>query len=236
MCDDVLCALQAASTRRRTHVTSRGVAPCGDLFTYRLSRRVAGRVRALTGCKRAGSLVWGAVINIRQGRVLEATPAPGSACDWGGRLECTVHDDVRAVATVTFACIAAYFVLYAFYLLRAWRQLSRELYQKYRLMNMILRLQVRPPQHRVVRYACRPTYACCTCVLVCRSRASDRYQHAVVSHLSITKQGTAAAAERWAGGSNGVVCAVCGMCWVRHTRTGTACGSASRNCPDILKM
>ena len=99
----------------------------------------------LTVHSSAAALVWIVVIAVNDGHTVRVRLPEGRSCTWGERGRCSVSPDVLAATSIVFVATALYFFLYAFYLLRSWRQLSKELYQKYRLMNMVVRLQVRCP-------------------------------------------------------------------------------------------
>eukprot|EP00892_Ulva_mutabilis_P004928 jgi/Ulvmu1/2807/UM142_0005.1 len=89
------------------------------------------------------TVVWVTAMGIDDGRTFQVRLPDGEACTWGVHARCAVSPALRAAIIVVLPGTVACFVLYAFYLLRAWRQLSGELYQKYRVMNMVVRLQFR---------------------------------------------------------------------------------------------
>ena len=100
--------------------------------------------RGDTRCSAAAALVvWVAAMGAQDGHTIRMTVVRGSGCTWGAQLQCEISSKLYGATIGVFCATALYFLLYAFFLVRAWRQLGRELYQKYRILNMVLRLQVR---------------------------------------------------------------------------------------------
>lgn len=83
-------------------------------------------------------------MGMEDGHTIHVRVDEGDSCTWGAKLECKISPTLYAATIVTFAGSAMYFALYFFFLMRSWRQLSSQLYQKYRILNLAVRLQVRP--------------------------------------------------------------------------------------------
>ena len=96
-------------------------------------------------CWRAGLVLWITAMYAQDGHAVEVRVVGGGECDWGARAECSTSDAMAVATSLSVAAIAAYYGLYAFYLARAWRQLSDKLYQRFRMSNIVMRLQARPP-------------------------------------------------------------------------------------------
>ena len=82
-------------------------------------------------------------MGLEDGHTVSTTVAGGGSCTWGAELQCEISPMLYAATILSFVGLALYFVAYAYYLITAWRQLSGQLYQKYRILNMAVRLQVR---------------------------------------------------------------------------------------------
>eukprot|EP00892_Ulva_mutabilis_P005825 jgi/Ulvmu1/3614/UM017_0026.1 len=87
--------------------------------------------------------VWIAAMGIQDGHTIETTVGGGGSCTWGAELECRISQKLYGATIGVLCATAIYFALYAIFLMRAWRQLGRQLYQKFRVLNMIMRLQFR---------------------------------------------------------------------------------------------
>lgn len=107
--------------------------------------------------------LWVTAMGVEDGHTITTKVNDGGSCTWGAALDCRVSAPLFTATVIDVAVFATYFVLYTYYLWRAWRQLSRELYQKYRMMNTILRLQVPSPPLPP------PNLHCC-CPASCRPR------------------------------------------------------------------
>lgn len=107
---------------------------CSVGIQWKVSKRVHGR---------AVTVVWATVMAMEDGRFIRITVLEGEACQWGSRLKCSVSPTVWGVAMGTYACVAAYFILYFWLLWRGSVQLRAVTYQKYRMANLVHRLQVR---------------------------------------------------------------------------------------------
>lgn len=91
----------------------------------------------------AGLAAWVAAMHAQDGHAVEVAVAGGGACTWGAAASCSVSTAVQVSTALCLLAIIAHFGLYACYLLRAHRQLSDKLYQKFRMANVDLRIQVR---------------------------------------------------------------------------------------------
>eukprot|EP00892_Ulva_mutabilis_P005824 jgi/Ulvmu1/3613/UM017_0025.1 len=89
------------------------------------------------------SVLWISAMGMEDGHTINTRVVKGGACSWGAELECEISPFLFAGTIVTFVAIAAYLAMFAYYLMRAWRQLSGQLYQRYRMVNMAVRLQFR---------------------------------------------------------------------------------------------
>ena len=90
-------------------------------------------------------VLWISGMGMEDGHTIITRVVHGDSCAWGAKLECEISPFLYAGTIVTFVAVSIYFGLFAFFLMRSWRQLSGQLYQKYRMVNMSMRLQVRPP-------------------------------------------------------------------------------------------
>lgn len=73
---------------------------------------------------------------------VRAPLAPGEPCSWGAQLQCTLSPALGIAMMLLYACVGVYFILYGLHLWRAWVQLKAAQYQKYRMANLALRVQV----------------------------------------------------------------------------------------------
>lgn len=94
----------------------------------------------------AGLVGWTMAMYAEDGHSVEVQPV-GDTCAWGAEVTCSTSGAFDVAGSLSVCVIIAYFALYGFYLWRAWRQLASKLYQKYRMMNIVLRIQVRPLCH-----------------------------------------------------------------------------------------
>lgn len=92
---------------------------------------------------RAGLVSWTIGMYAEDGHSVEVMLL-GDTCGWGAEVSCSTSTAFDVSGSLSVCAIIAYFALYGFYLWRAWRQLAGKLYQKYRMMNIVMRLQVRP--------------------------------------------------------------------------------------------
>eukprot|EP00892_Ulva_mutabilis_P004927 jgi/Ulvmu1/2806/UM142_0004.1 len=91
----------------------------------------------------AALVVAVAVLSMDPSHALRAPVPAGAACVWGATLECTVSPAFGITTMLTYAFVGLYFAAYAGYLFRAWLQLKGAQYQKYRMANLVLRVQFR---------------------------------------------------------------------------------------------
>lgn len=89
------------------------------------------------------TVVWATVLAMDDGEFLSITVEDGGSCGWGARLQCSMSRLEYGVSMGTYACVAAYFILYFWLLRRGRLQLQAVAYQKYRMANLLHRLQVR---------------------------------------------------------------------------------------------
>eukprot|EP00892_Ulva_mutabilis_P005823 jgi/Ulvmu1/3612/UM017_0024.1 len=88
-------------------------------------------------------VVWIAIMGAEDGHTVHTQVVKGGNCTWGAELKCEISDTLYAGTILFFVGTGLYFVTYAYFLVRSWRQLSGQLYQKYRILNMAVRLQFR---------------------------------------------------------------------------------------------
>ena len=129
--------------------------------------------------------------------------AINSGCDWGDRLRCENGRLNRALGHVYGVIGIVYVALYAFYLLKAWRQLHGRLYQNYRQQNIALQGQVRLPRlcTRCCFSLCLPslTRRCCVPASV-HVRGTRRWQLSTVPAAWLLQLLPAAACTLRGGG------------------------------------
>jgi hypothetical protein len=64
-------------------------------------------------------------------------------CKWGDPLECSAHTPLLVGSVLWLLLSTSYCVWFVWYLVKTNRQLKRRLYQRYRISNLLLQLQVR---------------------------------------------------------------------------------------------
>lgn len=88
-------------------------------------------------------LVWPAVRESQTGNLFNVTFPEGSTCKWGGRMQCSSSIHVQLPMGFLLGVVVVYGAMYYVYLARASLQLSRRLYQRFRVLHLVLQLQVR---------------------------------------------------------------------------------------------
>eukprot|EP00892_Ulva_mutabilis_P005827 jgi/Ulvmu1/3616/UM017_0028.1 len=91
----------------------------------------------------SGLVVWMLTMYTQDGHAVEVSVADGGVCGWGAAVVCSASPSLQAAMALTLVAVLSYFGLYGFYLVRAWRQLSDKLYQKFRMNNVVMRIQTR---------------------------------------------------------------------------------------------
>jgi hypothetical protein len=89
----------------------------------------------------------------------------GGTCTWGESLECSAPGSVIAGSVLSIAAVVVYGALWTRYMWMAWHELNQQLYQRFRVWNMIWQIQVRPAR--------APTTDCRTFPGVCIYRGSN---------------------------------------------------------------
>lgn len=64
------------------------------------------------------------------------------SCNWGDEIECSAHAPIFVASLLWLMLSAGYCTWYATYLAKAYRQLKGRLYQRFRISNVLLQLQV----------------------------------------------------------------------------------------------
>lgn len=67
----------------------------------------------------------------------------GGACTWGAEVECEVPKRLLIASVLSILGMIVYGLMIFVYIFRAFRQYKKELYQRYRLTNMLVRMQAR---------------------------------------------------------------------------------------------
>jgi hypothetical protein len=82
------------------------------------------------------------VAEFKHGHMMKIRKLQGT-CNWGDQLQCEPRAE-SAVVTLLWVVLSSFYCLwFAAYLLMAHHRLKKRLYQRYRISNVLLQLQVR---------------------------------------------------------------------------------------------
>jgi hypothetical protein len=78
-----------------------------------------------------------------KGAAVDTQVVGGGPCSWGAELRCSMPQPLMVASALVVASKLLYCIVFFVYLARAWRQYAKQLYQRYRVYNMLLRIMVR---------------------------------------------------------------------------------------------
>lgn len=95
-----------------------------------------------SGCI-VGAEMWVTAEQSADSTKIKVKVVNGGECTWGADLQCDLPVRVYIGSIVTVLGMIVYCIMFFVYIARGWRQYEKELYQKYRLGNMLIRMQAR---------------------------------------------------------------------------------------------